>query len=123
MKIIGITGKSGSGKTTIASAIAKKINGIHLDIDKIGHEVLEDKSIKEKLIEAFGDNILTNFVVDRKKLGKIVFKSKYKMGILTDITWPSMEKMIDKTINSNQEKIIILDVPMCFHLQPKTILL
>ena len=38
MKLIGITGKTGTGKSTIATILAQKLNGQYVDIDKIGHQ-------------------------------------------------------------------------------------
>ena len=40
MRIIGVTGKSGSGKTTFASLLAKELKCKHIDIDKIGHSYI-----------------------------------------------------------------------------------
>lgn len=108
MKIIGITGKSGSGKTTIASMIAKKINGIHLDIDKIGHEALQQEDVIKVLCDQFGTKILNSNKVDRKKLGNIVFAKKEKMKQLEDITWNYMKNRLDNILSRN-EKYIILD--------------
>ena len=68
------------------------------------------------MITTFGKIILTNNNIDRKKLGKIVFSNKEAMKKLEDITWDYMEKEIDKIINNNKNKIIILD----WLLLPKT---
>lgn len=115
--IICICGKSGSGKSTIAKMIQKeRTNSIHIDIDKIGHKSHNDETVKKDLITTFGKQILTNSNIDRKKLGKIVFSSKDEMKKLEDITWNYMEQEIDKVINSNKGKIIILD----WLLLPKT---
>lgn len=108
MKIIGITGKSGSGKTTIASAIAKKINGIHLDIDKIGHEALLQENVIKKLWNKFGTEILNlDGQVDRKKLGNIVFDQKDKMKQLEEITWNYMKESIDNILSMNKEYVVL----------------
>ena len=109
--IIGICGKSGSGKTTLANEIINKFdnNGIHVDIDKIGHDVYKYKEVREYIIKYFGKDIVINELVDRKKLGNIVFNSKEKMDILTNITWCYMEREIDNIIVENKDKIIILD--------------
>ena len=114
--IISICGKSGSGKSTLAKRIIEeRKNVIHIDIDKIAHQVLTIPIVKQQLQEQFKD-VLTDNEVDRKKLGPIVFSSTKNMDILTQITWPHMEQEIDRIISENKEKIIILD----YLLLPKT---
>lgn len=108
--IIGICGKSGCGKSTLARLIKEKHeNAIHLEIDKVGHNALKDDLVKEKLVEAFGENILDENIVNRKKLGEIVFSNRKKMDKLTDITWECMQRQIDEFLSNNKDKIIILD--------------
>lgn len=108
--IIGICGKSGSGKSTVAKQIISKYKtAVHLDIDKIAHKSHKDKEVKRKIINIFSKSILTDNEIDRKKLGKIVFSSKMKMKLLEEITWEYMQKEIDNFIKENKDKIIILD--------------
>ena len=109
--IIAICGKSGSGKTTLSNEIIKLTNNkaIHLDIDKVGHKVLLLKEVKEELIKSFGESIVNKNMVDRKKLGEIVFASREEMDKLTTITWKYMQIEIDKFISDNKDKTIILD--------------
>ena len=114
--IISICGKSGSGKSTLAKRIIEeRKNVIHIDIDKIAHQVLTIPIVKQQLQEQFKD-VLTDNEVDRKKLGPIVFSSTKNMDILTQVTWPHMEQEIDRIISENKDKIIILD----YLLLPKT---
>ncbi len=115
--LIGICGKSGSGKTTLANKLTSLYpQSYHLNIDNIGHDVINIESVKNELVKAFSDSILTNNIVDRKKLGLIVFKNHEAMLKLTSITWLGMEKEIDKEIANNPNKLIILD----WQLLPKT---
>lgn len=109
--IIGICGKSGCGKSTLAEQIVLLTNkrAIHLDIDKVGHEVLLLPEVKEELINSFEETIINNNNVDRKKLGEIVFDSRNEMNKLTDATWKYMQIEIDKFLNENKDKIVILD--------------
>lgn len=115
--IISIVGLSGSGKSFICNTLQGYNSRImHVDIDKIGHSTHHDPIVKQQLIVTFGIEILTNGEIDRKKLGKIVFSSKKAMTKLEDITWSFMEQQIDKIIEDNKDKIILLD----WLLLPKT---
>lgn len=108
MKIIGITGKSGSGKSTLANLLAKELNCVSIDVDKIGHKATNDENISRKLCGIFGKEILgREGIIDRKKLGNIVFSDQEKMDILTDVTWDYMQEKIDEILKNNPEIIIL----------------
>lgn len=109
--IVGICGKSGCGKSTLANQIVELTNNkaIHLDIDKIGHSVLLLPEVKENIINSFGESVIKENVVDRKKLNRIVFGSQNEMSKLSNITWKYMSIEIDNFLNFHKNKIIILD--------------
>ena len=108
MKLIGITGKTGSGKSTIGKLLADKLNCKYIDIDKIGHEATSDFNITKKLIEEFGYIILDdNKNIDRKKLGNIVFSDKDKMEILTNLTWDYMQNKLDNILSQDEEYYLL----------------
>ena len=107
MKLIGITGKTGTGKSTIATTLAQKLDGLYVDIDKIGHQATSAPIISKKLCDILGNEILdSNGTINRKKLGNIVFSDTDKMQILTDITWEYMEQELDKILLQKQQCFI-----------------
>ncbi len=109
--IIGVCGKSGSGKSTLANQIIESTSNdtVHLDIDKVGHNVLSLPEVKNELVSAFGKSIVNENIIDRKKLGQIVFNSRKEMEKLSDITWKYMQIEIDNFLSLHKEKIIVLD--------------
>ena len=108
--IIGLCGKSASGKGTLARNIVEvKENAIHVDIDKIGHAALEIEEVMIEAVKAFGEKIIIDGKINRKVLAELVFNSRDEMEKLTNITWKHMVEMIDKIIEENKDKIIILD--------------
>lgn len=110
MKIIGITGKSGSGKSTLTDLLSKKMQCNSVNIDKIGHKATSNQEIAKKLCAIFGNQILgEDGNINRKKLGNIVFSSKEKMAILTDMTWDYMQVMMDDILEKETGDVIILE--------------
>ena len=108
MKIIGITGKSGSGKSILAQMLVEELQCEAINIDKIGHKATSDKKISSKLCEIFGNEILgENNQIDRKKLGAIVFSDKEKMDVLTNITWGYMQEILDDILKKEPEIIVL----------------
>ena len=109
--IIGICGKSGCGKSTLANQIIELTNNkaIHLDIDKVGHKALLLPEVQKELINSFGESVVKENIVGRKKLGEIVFNSRNEMNKLSDITWKYMQIEIDNFLTIHKDKIIILD--------------
>lgn len=115
--VICLVGLSASGKSYISNLLCEynpKI--VKLDIDKIGHQATEDEDIKKELVESFGTSIINDGRIVRSNLSAIVFNSEEAMSKLTDITWGYMERVIDKFIAENPNKIVVLD----WLLLPKT---
>lgn len=107
MKLIGITGKTGTGKSTIGELLANKLNCKYVNIDKIGHMSISDADISRKIVKEFGNCILDSEKnIDRKKLGNIVFADKKNMDILTKFTWDYMQEKLDNIIKCENDFII-----------------
>ena len=114
--IIGITGSSGSGKTTVAKIIAEKINGEIIDADKI---VKEEQKIGKpyygEIVCLFGKNILCeNCEINRKALAETIFSYDSKREAINKTTKKYIVPKIVEAVNSIKDKNIILDVPLLF---------
>jgi dephospho-CoA kinase len=114
--VIGILGGIGSGKSTIAAEFAK-LGCKVIDADKIAHELLDESSIKEKLLDFFGRSILdSSGKIDPRKLAEIVFTDQKKIVSLNSIIHPLVlqrtQELIELYKNQNQVKAIVLDMPL-----------
>ena len=83
--ILGITGGTGCGKTTLLSAI-EEMGGMILDCDAIYHELLASDTALLAAIEARFPGTVENGVLQRKKLGAIVFSDAQALEDLNAIT-------------------------------------
>ena len=119
MKIIGLTGGIGSGKSTVSAYLAAKGYKI-IDADKIAHDItLKGSPVLLELAEAFGKDILEpDGSLNRRKLAAAAFADNDGRQMLNAITHRVIFEEIDGRIrelrNSGQEKIIFLDAPLLF---------
>ena len=118
MKIIGVTGSIGMGKTTISSML--RLVGIPIfDSDKYVRTILEENNcVIEKIFRLWPDTVS---IIQKKKkinkhlLGEKVFKSRKNRKILENIIHPIVQKQRDIFIhNHKKSKIIGLDVPLLY---------
>ncbi|NLP46960.1 MAG: dephospho-CoA kinase [Epulopiscium sp.] len=114
MKVVGITGGSGTGKSAIASYFEEKYQAYRIDADKIGHQVIKKgMPAYDLIIKNFGSTILDEVgEINRKILGSIVFSDEKKLKLLNSITHPLIISMInheiEKCILQNQQYSFIL---------------
>ncbi len=117
MKVIGLTGGMGAGKST-AAAILKKLGAYIIDADEIAKRSVKKggKTLAE-LTARFGTGILnTQGELDRKKLSDIVFNSPSELADLNKIVHSEVFREIRNEINRLEAKqfngILVLDVPI-----------
>ncbi len=95
-KLIGLTGKTGAGKSTV-SAYLKENGAYIIDGDVVARDVLAlDKSILGKLCRAFGEEINQNGSLNRKLLAKKAFATPEGTELLNSIMHPAINNVIEK---------------------------
>lgn len=119
MKVIGLTGGTGSGKSVVSKWLGQQ-GAYIIDADKIAHDIIEKgKPAYQEIIDFFGKEILDeDGNIIRKKLGSIVFQNKEQLAFLNNCTHKYIREEIQKKIQQFQEvegkKFIILDAPLLF---------
>jgi dephospho-CoA kinase len=105
MKIIGLTGGIGSGKSTIARFLAA-LGAAVIDLDKIGREVQQPQGrVWQQLVGAFGKEILSSSgEIDRAKLGAIVFNNRDALMQLNNIIHPAIDEVVAGKIEEFRRK-------------------
>jgi dephospho-CoA kinase len=104
MRIIGLTGGIGSGKSTVAGFLAD-LGAVVVDLDKTGHQVLQRKEIMDRLLHEFGREILDdNGEIDRSQLGRKVFDDKGALLKLNAIVHPAIDAIVEEKIQKYQRQ-------------------
>ncbi len=118
MKVIGICGRSGSGKSTVGKIIKNKYSA-YIDCDTVSRDVTKKDSLcLVELVTHFGSDILCeDGSLNRKMLSSMVFGDKEKLKVLNAVTHKYILEEIKNSVERfllSGEKVVFLDAPTLF---------
>ncbi|KAM6897346.1 bifunctional coenzyme A synthase [Xenentodon cancila] len=103
--VIGLTGGSGSGKSSIAKQL-EVLGAVRIDCDKLGHEVYQPgTAAHRRVLEEFGSEILNeDKTINRRALGRKVFGNQERLKALTGIVWPEIALLVKERISQARDE-------------------
>ena len=117
MKLIGLTGGAGSGKSTVA-AMLRELGAEVVDADEATHAVYEPGSPGfDAVVREFGAEYVRDGKIDRSRLGALVFADEDARHRLNAIVHPLVrEWMAARTAEAvqNGTEVVVQDVPLLF---------
>lgn len=118
MRVIGITGSSGSGKTTVCEIIKKLYNSEVLDADKVAKELSSDinSNYYKEMVKLFGEEcVLENKLLNRRMIAEIIYQDDIKRKSLNDLTFNYVVEKIKKDLSEIKDKeLVIIDAPLLY---------
>ena len=114
MKLIGLTGAIGSGKSSV-SALFERKGAIIIDGDGIAKQLQQQGSpTLQKMVDEFGDILLDSGELDRAKVAKLVFGDAEMLKRLNAIMHPAIGVEILRQIELNiaTDNVVVLDMPL-----------
>ena len=110
---VALTGGIGSGKSA-AGDFFEDLGAVVVDADQLSRDVIERGTDGfDELVATFGDEILTNGILDRSKLGQIVFADPAARKTLEAIIHPRVAEAFDEIIEySPEDAVIIYQIPI-----------
>lgn len=114
MKVIGITGSSGSGKSTVSKILSEELEAKIINADAVVKQMQEkDSEYYRKIVDLFGANILQeDGSLNRKKIVEIIFRDKNKKEKLDKLTFKYVVEEIRQQVEKAKEEYIIIDAPL-----------
>jgi dephospho-CoA kinase len=114
MKLIGLTGAIGSGKSSVSALFARK-GAIIIDGDGIAKQLQQKGSATlQKMVDEFGDILLDTGELDRAKVAQLVFGDADLLKRLNAIMHPAISAEILRQIEMNMatDNVVVLDMPL-----------
>jgi len=113
MFIVALTGGIGSGKSAAGDCF-EDLGAVVVDADQLARDVVERGTDGfDELVATFGDEILTNGVLDRSKLGAIVFANPVELKKLEEIIHPRVSEAFAEIVDgSPMDSVVIYQIPI-----------
>ena len=111
--IVGLTGQSGAGKSTVASVFVKR-GFLVVDADKVARTITDDSDVVQRLVEIFGQDVATDNKLNRKVLANIVFSDKNELQKMNNLLFPIICNKMLTIANNSKYEYILFDAPQLF---------
>lgn len=119
-QVWGVTGPVGAGKSAFCE-ILEASGAVNIEVDSIGHQMLSDPLLRDRLAKTFGCGILeSSGEVDRRELGAVAFKTAQSRQKLNSIMHPPMISAVEENIAASRSRgtgvIIIINAALLFEM-------
>ncbi len=111
MKVIGLTGGVGAGKSLVLTILKTKYNAEVMEADKVAHELMEPgEEGYLRIKETFGEAILnSDGTINRTALGKVIFDNESAREQINSMIHPLVWKKIRQKISASQAGLIVVE--------------
>ncbi|MBU2940610.1 dephospho-CoA kinase [Lacinutrix sp. C3R15] len=114
MKIVGLTGGIGSGKTTVAKEFSKLGVPVYIADDEAKKLMNSSKSIQRELVALFGEEAYKNQELNRPYLAKLIFNNEDLLQKMNAIVHPKVANHFKKWLKKQDAPYIIKEVAILF---------
>jgi dephospho-CoA kinase len=114
-RFVGLTGGIGAGKSEALASFERRGAAV-LSTDKVAHDILDDEVVRTALVERWGEEIAPDGVVDRNRVGEIVFDDREELAWLESVTHPRVgAHVLDwrQSLGPDVE-VAVIEVPLLF---------
>lgn len=115
MKLFGLTGNIGCGKSTVASLLSEYLDVVVFDCDRIAKKIIPHGSNKQNIVSILGGEVFSLRGINLKAIARIIFCNPQKKRLLEDFVHPLVWTAIqEKIADLEGEKIYIVESALLY---------
>ena len=121
VRVLVLAGGTGTGKSTLSRHLAQ-LGAELIDADRVGHQMLLEPSVRERVVEEFGPEILgEDGEIDRGRLGPLVFADEGRRRALNALVHPALVaeigRRIDHLRSTGAVDLVVVDAALWFEFE------
>lgn len=116
MKLFGLTGNIGCGKSTVANIFATFPGVLTLDCDRIAKDLILDPANKKALIDIVGNSIISDGEINLSLLARIIFSDPKKKKEIEELIHPLVWAAVAKQVKSSNAEIGIVESAILYEM-------
>ena len=113
MKVLGVTGGLGSGKTTVCK-IFETLGVPFFSSDEVSKTILFSPDVQREVENLFGESVLKNGLLNRKKLARLIFSEESALESLNKLLHPKVALAFNIWKDEQQSLFIIKEAAILF---------
>ena len=113
MKILGVTGGIGSGKTTVCG-IFKTLGVPVFSSDEVSKSILFSSGVQGEVEKLFGDVVFNNGVLSKNKLAEYIFSNDDALESLNQLVHPKVSKAFEFWKNQQKNNLVVKEAAILF---------
>jgi dephospho-CoA kinase len=115
---VGLTGGIGSGKSEAAAA-CRRLGAAVLSTDEVVRELLKEDEVRDRLVERWGDGVLSDGRLDRDAIAEVVFERPEELAWLEGVLFPRVGLRVAAWRQSLERaddppEVAVVEVPLLF---------
>ncbi len=114
MKVVGLTGGIGSGKTTVANFFRKLGTPVYIADEEAKKIMNTSTEVKKRITQLFGEDTYINSILDRKKLASRVFHDASRLEALNAIVHPAVGHHFEEWKKAQTGAYVIYEAAILF---------
>lgn len=108
-KVIAVTGKIGSGKSTVCNYL-RKMGFPVVDCDLLARQISDDEQVVAEVKKLLGEKYVVNGKIDRKAVRNVIFRQPKLLAAYNKLFFDRVEQRLQQVVDECNEQVVFVEI-------------